>query len=291
MTAYPQKQVKRLEYTLYGIMLGALFLIYFGNRLVLSLVGRFTRQTKNTKIITNSRRYDSRIYGVDNLRFEDLPEGNVWRQMAAAVPENAVVLDVGCSTGHLGRMLVDSRHCTVDGIEIDPDAAAIAAQSYRQVFAGDLSDGDFHNHIPLGAYDVALYMDVLEHLAEPGSLINQLERNLKGSGFALASIPNVANWQVRFELMRGRFEYTDLGTGIMDQSHLRFFTLSTLKGLFEQSGYQVDWIAASFPNWHPLFEPLRFLPRSEDMRLRLLELFPELLSRQFLIRACPVWKA
>ncbi|HLD78316.1 MAG TPA: methyltransferase domain-containing protein, partial [archaeon] len=99
--------------------------------------------------------------------------------------------------------------------------------------------GDVEKMALKGSYEAVLLADVLEHLREPERLLLRLKPRLTENGFLLVSIPNVANWKVRLQLVRGRWRYTD--TGILDRTHLRFYTHRTARTLLEDAGYRIVW--------------------------------------------------
>ena len=94
-------------------------------------------------------------------------------------------------------------------------------------------------------YDVVLFGDTLEHLPDPGAVLARLRSRLKPGGALVVSLPNVANWAIRLSLLAGRFRYTD--RGILDRTHLRFFTRRTLIELLEGAGFRVVAVEASVP--------------------------------------------
>ena len=81
-------------------------------------------------------------------------------------------------------------------------------------------------------------MDVLEHLPEPKDLLIRLHRFMRGDARLIVTGPNVAYWHVRWELLRGRWTYAD--AGIMDETHLRWFTRTTWREMLKQSGYKIE---------------------------------------------------
>lgn len=122
--------------------------------------------------------------------------------------------------------------------------AARAALKYRQVNACAIEDaltGPLRDRSQ--TYDVALLMDVLEHLVEPAAILRSCAQLVKTDGRLFVSLPNVAHWSVRKSLIAGRWEYSD--TGILDRTHLRFFTFATAQRLAEQAGLRVVWRSAS----------------------------------------------
>lgn len=283
LKVYPNSEKHKKKKVLYLPVLMVLYGIFFLKRLFGSIVQQLQRHKSSSgKKGSNFQRYSSLNYDVEKLDILQLPLGNCWRQLFLAVPQSAIILDVACSTGYLGKYLIDTKECIVDGIEIDKDAARIAAESYGRVFEGPINE--VAKLVPDRKYHVVLFMDILEHLVEPDSALHGLKGKLSKDGIVIASVPNVGNWLVRFEIARGRFEYGEKG-GVLDKAHVRFFTLKTLVNLFESCGYSVNWVAATMPGWHSLYQPLHWLPFGDKVRLALLKYYPELLSLQFLICA------
>jgi len=147
------------------------------------------------------------------------------------------VLEVGTATGYLSAEMT-SLGCNVTGIEQDPGMAELARPHCRRMLVGDIETLEVDT---LGQFDAIVFGDVLEHLRNPRSVLEQLSKLLKPGGRILISLPNVANIWVRLNLLFGRFNYTRVG--IFDESHLRFFTLKTAKELAADAG--LDVISAS----------------------------------------------
>jgi glycosyltransferase involved in cell wall biosynthesis len=145
----------------------------------------------------------------------------------------AEVLEVGTATGYLSSEMA-KRGCAVTGIEQDPTMADIARQHCREMIVGDIETMGLAG---LGPYDAIVFGDVLEHLRNPRSVLERLSGLLKPGGKVLISLPNVANIWVRLNLLMGRFNYGRVG--ILDETHLRFFTLKTAKQLALDSGLDV----------------------------------------------------
>lgn len=145
------------------------------------------------------------------------------------------ILECGCATGFLSRYLVE-RGCTVTGLEIDAEAAAKARQWCKDVILTDLNQQDWAEGITKD-YDTILFGDVLEHLIDPESVLRKASELLAPSGRVIICLPNIAHWTIRLSLLMGKFEYTS--TGILDVTHLRFFTPKTARKLIEDAGYQV----------------------------------------------------
>ena len=153
------------------------------------------------------------------------------------------VLDVGCGEGSLGRSF-KQMGCRVVGIEIEPGAAVEAEKHYDRVYVADMDtfelpfDGQSFDHI--------VCADVLEHLRNPWGVLARLRPLLKSEGSLVASIPNIRNVEAIADLLKGNFNY--LNWGIMDETHLRFFTRRSIEKMFADAGYAVR-------NMRPKFDP------------------------------------
>lgn len=171
------------------------------------------------------------LHGPDDGYYE-----NVRPEVAALVPDDARhVVDVGCGAGALGRALKAARpQLQVRGVEVVPEQANRARAVLEDVFVGT-AEQDLPAHWP--APDCVIFADVLEHLVDPWQTLRRYREQIAPGGCCVASIPNVANWRVLYGLLRHRWDYAE--HGILDRSHLRFFTRETAVELFEQSGYTV----------------------------------------------------
>jgi glycosyltransferase involved in cell wall biosynthesis/2-polyprenyl-3-methyl-5-hydroxy-6-metoxy-1,4-benzoquinol methylase len=149
------------------------------------------------------------------------------------------ILEVGCSSGYFGHALKAGGH-TVWGVEPDVDSAKIAEKNLDYVFIGSVDE--FIAAYPDKKFDVITFGDVLEHMADPGMVLQQCLRLLVEGGAIVASVPNVAHIAMRAMLLEGVWEYAELG--ILDRSHLRFFTRSSIQDLFVDSGFAVMGIKA-----------------------------------------------
>lgn len=143
------------------------------------------------------------------------------------------VLDVGCAAGDLGRAL-RRRGCRVAGVELDPVAAEAARGALDEVLSGDVDELDLVGHFGKESFDVVVLGDVLEHLPDPVAALRRLRPLLAPEGSVVASIPNVAHGAVRLALLGGRFDYRPLG--LLDATHLRFFTRASVYETFREAG-------------------------------------------------------
>ena len=153
-----------------------------------------------------------------------------------AVGRGHDVLDVGCGEGFLAEQIQQIGN-QVTGIDVLPTAKR--QEAFGGYIQGDLEHGiDADTPALRGAeFDKVLLLDVLEHLRVPERLLRDCRRLLKPNGHLIVSVPNIANITVRLMLLFGRFHYTE--RGILDKTHLRFFTRKTARRLLESNGYRI----------------------------------------------------
>ncbi len=146
---------------------------------------------------------------------------------------NKSVLEVGCSTGYLTKVIAE-RGCNVVGMDLDPVAAQRAERWAERVVVGNIDEGDVWNYVKDESFDVVVLGDVLEHLRDPLASLRQAVRKMKPDGYVVTSVPNFAHGDVRMAVLQGRFRYTE--TGLLDHTHLRFFTLESTRELLSEAG-------------------------------------------------------
>lgn len=167
------------------------------------------------------------------------------------------LLDVGCARGHLGSSLADEGW-QVTGIEADATDAAVARTKGLRVIE-QTAEVAFESMTEV--FDVIVFADVLEHMVDPLMVLKSARRCLASGGRIIVSIPNVAHLTVRAQLMLGRFNYAD--RGIMDRTHLRFFTRRTLIEMIREAGLSISTIRVTPA---PLEEVIPILRRSPFLR-------------------------
>ncbi len=193
------------------------------------------------------------------------------------------VLDLGCGAGKLGEHFKNSGGEWY-GITISEAEAVIARTRLKEVLVHDL---DLLEKLPFPAdfFDAVILADVLEHLKKPERILQLIKFHLKPGGRIIASIPNIANFKVRFRLLAGKFQYEEFG--ILDNTHLRFYTLDTAKQLIASAGYRILDVKFTSWNWKfPAFlRPYLTRERDRSFRRSLLKFFPGFFATQFVIDA------
>lgn len=147
------------------------------------------------------------------------------------------VLELGCSVGAQSKILVEQLGCSVVGVEINPNAAEKARNFCDKVLVGNLDKFDLGVELAGEQFDVVLCADVLEHLYSPTELIRKLKPILANDGYIVSSIPNIAHAALIFELANGKFDYRS--RGLLDDTHIRFFTRKSLFSMFTDAGYLI----------------------------------------------------
>lgn len=170
----------------------------------------------------------------------DLSADTTASKVIKLVGKNKKVLEFGCSYGYMSEILINEFNCQVVGVEIDEEAAIKANQICQKVIVGDVEQLVFDEVFDNQYFDVIIFADVLEHLKDPWSVLKDVSKLLTQDGFIIASLPNVAYGGVIIDLLQGKFNYRSLG--ILDNTHLRFFTRNSMIELFESSGYYISEI-------------------------------------------------
>ncbi len=169
-------------------------------------------------------------------RYWSLPEENeTLRAELALIPHGSRVLEVGSAAGHVTQVL-KRQGCEVTGLELDPALASLARSLCRRMVVGNIEDLDLDAQVP-EEFDVILCGDILEHLKDPEAVLRKLKRHLAPTGHFVVSLPNVAHGSVRLSLLEGQFTYVK--EGLLDATHLRFFTLDSIRELFNRNSLEV----------------------------------------------------
>jgi len=205
-----------------------------------------------------------------------------------AIAPGARVLDLGCGPGSFARQLA-AHGCAVTAVDVNPDHVAMTRPYCVDARVVDLERQRLEAIFPTERFDVAICADVLEHVRNPLEVLASVRRVLAPGGYVLASIPNIAHGAVRLALLEGRFDYAPFG--ILDDTHVRFYTRATATALLESAGYHVEAIARTT---EPLFDPAAFLVPVVDRdacpadAVAIVEADPDATTLQFVLKGVPL---
>lgn len=196
-----------------------------------------------------------------------------------------LILEIGCASGYLTKKFKKQGFLVI-GVEKDKKSGQESKKYCKKFFLGDIEDIKILNKISEYKYDQIIISDVLEHLINPVGVLMKITKILKPNGQIIISVPNIAFITVRINLLLGRFEYTDFG--IMDKTHLKFFTKSTLISLIKNSGLNVvsfEGVAnfTQLPLFFRFFFWLNLMPGWRYIEQKIGSWWLEGLSVQFLI--------
>lgn len=160
------------------------------------------------------------------------------QEILKIVGQKSQVLEIGSSTGYMTKAFLDNG-CTVDVVEPDQKAVLKLPKDVRKVFNTSIEDEGICNG--LGSYEFIVMADVLEHLVNPEQVLKRLLKVASFDTRLLISLPNVASWTMRKQLFfKGDFEYQE--SGLLDKTHLHFYTVETLPKLLSENGWKVERI-------------------------------------------------
>lgn len=172
-------------------------------------------------------------------------DANLWA--FHTIRPGSTVLEIGSSNGRLTKHLNKERGCTVDIVEINQEAGKEAAKFSRNSYLGEINGNiELPEVISLfseSEYDYIVFLDVLEHLFNPGLVLRRMKRLLKDCGVFVISIPNIAHNSVIINLINNRFQYTDVG--LLDNTHLHFYTVDTIRQVIKDAGCYIQKISAT----------------------------------------------
>lgn len=193
------------------------------------------------------------------------------------------VLELGCAFGVMTEAL-RAQGCRVTGVEFDKDNAKEAVRFAERVIVADLEQPESLDELAGQRFDVVLAGDVLEHVRDPLPVLKRAVRLLADDGYVVISIPNVAHGSVRLSLLEGRWDYTE--EGLLDQTHLRFFTRTSFEELLVAAGLRLLHLERVVASPFDL-DPLLNLGGFPAAALEMVAEDPESATLQFVVVAVP----
>lgn len=212
-------------------------------------------------------------------------ETGVHAEIVRQVGHDKTVLELGCATGYMSKAL-KANGCRVTGVDSDYDAYQLATAACDRAICRDLDEWE-SVQLGIGAerFHVVVAADVLEHLRKPEAVLAGARRLLLEGGYVVASVPNVAHGSLRLALLAGTWPYSEVG--LLDNTHLRFYTRASIAQLFIDCGYLVEkmWRVnlGLYDSEVPWPKEDRFFQKIAQS----LEQAPDALAYQFVVRAVP----
>lgn len=214
---------------------------------------------------------------------------NSHSQLIRMIPKGAKILDVGCASGILGEYMVNVLGCDVVGLDFDSTALVIAKQRacYRKLIQVDLESFSASILREDDCFDAIVFGDVLEHLRAPAALLRELSSVLGSEGSFLISLPNVAHGSIKLNLLLNRFLYSE--EGLLDRTHLRFFSLATILEFCDQNRFRIGSFSRVFA---PIYGMEQKVPVEEipDAVLYMVEDSPESWVYQYVFSLKPAYE-
>ncbi len=205
-------------------------------------------------------------------------------RLAQFAQGSRAILDVGCATGYIGAFLrtVDPQKRLV-GIELDRGAAEQARPYYDQIVIGNVDEPETWEQVE-GKFGAMIFGDVLEHTKDPVAVLNLAKPLLNVGGRVIISVPNIVYVRSRIKILLGKFDYEE--SGIMDRTHLRFFTCKTVREMLQHAGFHIVHMESiyGYPPPKPHSPAVRLRSKLRALvRSALARRIPGLFAYQFIV--------
>jgi len=194
---------------------------------------------------------------------EALRPDNIDHLSTAMVPQHSKLLELGCATGFMSRYFLKQKNCQVTGVDLSQTAIKKAKAYCQTIIQGNLDKASTWQKIKLNKpFDVVFASAIIEHLKDENLFLNRIREVLKPQGILIITIPNAAHWRQRLNLFLGHWQYQDYG--LLDRTHLRFFTYYSFLDLVKKHQFAVldikidpaggikflNFLAKHFPNFY-----------------------------------------
>ena len=172
-----------------------------------------------------------------NFRIDCIDTNTAYGKILIRINPGSTVLECGCATGYMTRYMHEEMKCTVDIVEVDPEACRTAMQWARNFVCGSLEDIWWRMKLDCNKYDYVLFADVLEHLREPLKAVKHAAEFLKTGGKMIVSIPNICHNDVILNMIEGKFTYTK--HGLLDDTHVHFWGRGDFERFCTEAGLRI----------------------------------------------------
>lgn len=163
------------------------------------------------------------------------------QEILKIVGQGKSILEIGSSTGYMTKAFLEN-YCNVDVVESNQEAVLKLPKGIKKVLNISIEDEGIYNK--LGSYEFIVMADVLEHLVNPDQVLKGLVKKASGETKLLISLPNIASWAMRKQLFfKGDFQYQE--SGLLDKTHLHFYSVETLPKMLSENGWKVDRIVGT----------------------------------------------
>lgn len=223
--------------------------------------------------------------GVQDMNYGDIPRPGV-RHLFGHPPRR--LLDIGCASGAVAAGLKESDPALwAWGCELNPEAGAVAAGRLDHFTPVPRDQWGAEDVARVGTLDTVLLLDVLEHMYNPWAELEFLARHLPAQAQVIVSLPNVGHRSVLESLAEGSFQYSPMG--ILDVTHVRFFTMREMQAMFAQTGFRIEdtWVLASTAREEAPQFPVQVGAGKLRLRVDTMEEWQQLHAIQFGFRLRP----
>ncbi len=183
-------------------------------------------------------------------------ENNAHTQCLKLISSNSKVLDVGCAVGALGEYLYQEKNCEVVGVDFSEDFIKVCEEKgcYSNLFNINLNILNSQLDSYKGYFDYILLADVIEHIYSPEELLSKIKNYLKPEGKIILSVPNIVHGSIKLNLLKNEFNYTEMG--LLDRTHIRFFTKNTINELVTKLKFNIVENNAVIIPFSTYYEPV-----------------------------------
>jgi 2-polyprenyl-3-methyl-5-hydroxy-6-metoxy-1,4-benzoquinol methylase len=175
------------------------------------------------------------------------PETSLGKITNLINPKSKRIVDLGCASGYFGQFLKEKLNATVWGVEIDVEDAKKAKNKLNNVLIFDLNENNWYQKFGDKKFDTAIFADVIEHLYNPKNALINAKKILNQSGSIIVSVPNIVHQSIALEILFNQWNYEK--SGILDQTHLKFFTKDSLIKLVKDSGFYIESIDSTITEY------------------------------------------